>query len=181
MSQGFGQDRPRVSFSLPPLTITILEGDITARGVDAIVNAANNELWMGSGVAGAIKAKGGVQIEREAMAQGPVNPGQAVLTSAGSLPARFVIHAAVMGQDLHTDATLIGAATASTLSLAATRGLTSIAFPALGTGVGGFPIGECARVMLRGDSRTRRGIDSYPGRSSSCCSDSPRIANSHRP
>ena len=137
------------SFSLPPLIITILEGDITARSVDAIVNAANTELWMGSGVAGAIKAKGGGQIEREAMAQGPVNPGQAVLTSAGSLPARFVIHAVVMGQDLHTDATLIGAATAATLSLGATRELTSIAFPALGTGVGGFPIGECARVMLQ--------------------------------
>jgi O-acetyl-ADP-ribose deacetylase (regulator of RNase III) len=137
------------SFSLPPITITILEGDITARAVDAIVNAANNAFWMGSGVAGAIKAKGGAQIEREAMAQGTVTPGQAVLTSGGSLAARFVIHAAVMGQDLHTDAGLIRTATASTLTLAASHGLTSIAFPALGTGVGGFPIGDCARVMLQ--------------------------------
>jgi O-acetyl-ADP-ribose deacetylase len=136
------------SFSVPPLTITILEGDITARSVDAIVNAANNELWMGSGVAGAIKAKGGTQIEREAMAQGPVSTGQAVLTSAGSLPARHVIHAAVMGQDLRTDAELIREATSSSLALAATHQLTSMAFPALGTGVGGFPLGECARVMV---------------------------------
>ena len=137
------------SFPLPPLTLTILEGDITARAVDAIVNAANNALWMGSGVAGAIKSKGGAEIEREAMAQGPVSPGQAVLTAAGALPARHVIHAAVMGQDLRTDAGLIREATASSLALAAEHQLTSIAFPALGTGVGGFPIGACARVMLQ--------------------------------
>jgi O-acetyl-ADP-ribose deacetylase (regulator of RNase III) len=137
------------SYSLPPLTITILEGDITARPVDAIVNAANNALWMGSGVAGAIKAKGGVQIEREAMAQGPIATGEAVLTSAGSLRSRHVIHAAVMGQDLRTDATLIRKATASSLALAAKHQLTSMAFPALGTGVGGFPVSECARVMLQ--------------------------------
>ena len=138
-----------VSFSLPPLTITVLEGDITARSTDAIVNAANNAFWMGSGVAGAIKSRGGAQIERDAMAQGPVAPGQAVMTSGGSLPARFVVHAAVMGQDLSTDAGLIRAATASSLALAASHRLTSIAFPALGTGVGGFPVGECARVMLQ--------------------------------
>ena len=137
------------SFPLPPLTITVLEGDITARTTDAIVNAANNAFWMGSGVAGAIKSRGGAQIERDAMAQGPVTPGQAVLTSGGSLPARYVIHAAVMGQDLQTDAGLIRMATASSLALAASRGLRSIAFPAVGTGVGGFPVAECARVMLQ--------------------------------
>jgi O-acetyl-ADP-ribose deacetylase (regulator of RNase III) len=136
------------SFSLPPITITILEGDITARPVDAIVNAANNAFWMGSGVAGAIKAKGGAEIEREAMAQGPVTPGQAVLTSGGSLAAGHVIHAAVMGQDLRTDAALIHQATLSSLALAAAHQLSSIAFPALGTGVGGFPVSECARVMV---------------------------------
>src|SRR5262245_5639680 len=104
---------------------------------------------MGSGVAGAIKTKGGVQIEREAMAQGPITPGQAVLTSSGSLPARHVIHAAVMGQDLRTDAGLIREATASSLALAAKYQLTSIAFPGLGTGVGGFPVSDCASVMLQ--------------------------------
>jgi O-acetyl-ADP-ribose deacetylase (regulator of RNase III) len=137
------------SFALSPVTISILEGDITARPVDAIVNAANNAFWMGSGVAGAIKARGGAQIEREAMAQGPVAVGESVLTTGGSLLARHVIHAAVMGQDLQTDALLIGQATASALALANSRALASIAFPALGTGVGGFPIEECARVMVR--------------------------------
>jgi len=136
------------TLELPPVTITILEGDITARRTDAIVNAANNAFWMGSGVAGAIKLRGGEQVEREAMAQGPVTPGESVVTSAGTLPAAHVIHAAVMGQDLRTDAELIHRATASALALAASRGFTSIAFPALGTGVGGFPIDACARVML---------------------------------
>lgn len=103
---------------------------------------------MGSGVAGAIKRRGGAQIERDAMAQGPVDPGEAVITGAGALPARFVIHAAVMGQDLRTDARLIRAATLSSLSLAVEHALASIAFPALGTGVGGFPLDECARVMI---------------------------------
>jgi O-acetyl-ADP-ribose deacetylase len=136
------------TLSIPPVTVTILEGDITGRPVDAIVNAANNAFWMGGGVAGAIKAKGGAQIEREAMAQGPVDPGGSVITSGGQLPAQYVIHAAVMGQDLRTDARLVRAATASALQLASDHGMTSIAFPALGTGVGGFPVEECARVML---------------------------------
>lgn len=136
------------TFPVPPLTVSILEGDITARSVDAIVNAANSAFWMGAGVAGAIKARGGPQIEREAMAQGPVQPGEAVVTSAGALPAAHVIHAAVMGQDLRTTAPFIRAATASALALAASRGFTSVAFPALGTGVGGFSVSECARVML---------------------------------
>ncbi len=137
-----------MTFRFPPITVTVLEGDITARRVDAIVNAANNAFWMGSGVAGAIKAKGGQQIEREAVAQGPVEPGESVVTSAGSLPARHVIHAAVMGQDLQTDDVLIRKATASALARAAERALESIAFPALGTGVGGFPLRECARMMV---------------------------------
>jgi O-acetyl-ADP-ribose deacetylase (regulator of RNase III) len=112
------------------------------------VNAANNAFWMGSGVAGAIKRRGGAQIERDAMAQGPVDPGESVLTPAGALPARFVIHAAVMAQDLQTSAKLIRLATESALRLAADHGLVSIALPALGTGVGGFPLTDCAHVML---------------------------------
>ena len=136
------------TFSLPPVTIVVAEGDITARDVDAIVNAANNALWMGSGVAGAIKARGGEAIEREAMAQGPIAAGEAVITSAGRLTAKHVIHAAAMGQDLRTDATLIRSATRSALELAGRQRLSSIAFPALGTGVGGFPVGECAGQMI---------------------------------
>ena len=136
------------TFPLGPLTIEIVEGDITAQSTDAIVNAANNHFWMGAGVAGAIKARGGADIEREAMAQGPVPPGESVVTGAGALRARHVIHAAVMGQDLQTDADLIARATRTALEAAAARGLRSVAFPALGTGVGGFGVGECAAVMI---------------------------------
>src|SRR5687768_4302244 len=99
------------TFAVPPLTIEIVEGDIAAQDTDAIVNAANNHFWMGAGVAGAIKARGGVEIEREAMAQGPVDPGRCVVTSGGRLAARHVIHAAVMGQDLVTSASIIERAT----------------------------------------------------------------------
>jgi O-acetyl-ADP-ribose deacetylase (regulator of RNase III) len=136
------------TFLLPPVTIAIVNGDISTRRVDAVVNAANNELWRGSGVAGALKARGGTEIEREAMAQGAIRPGEAVITTGGRLPAPHVIHAAAMGQDLRTDAALIAAATRSALTLASGRNMTSIAFPALGTGVGGFSVAECARVML---------------------------------
>jgi O-acetyl-ADP-ribose deacetylase (regulator of RNase III) len=130
------------------ITIEIVEGDITGQAVDAIVNAANNHFWMGGGVAGAIKSRGGGEIERDAMAQGPVAPGECVITSAGRLKARHVIHAAVMGQDLQTSGDIIARATTNALALADEKQLTSIAMPAFGTGVGGFPLDECARVML---------------------------------
>jgi O-acetyl-ADP-ribose deacetylase len=130
------------------LQLTVVLGDITEQATDALVNAANNHLWMGSGVAGAIKARGGEEIEREAMKLGPIEPGQAVTTSAGRLKARYCIHAAAMGQDLVTSADLISKATRSSLADAARLGLDSVAFPALGTGVGGFPVDACARLMI---------------------------------
>src|SRR5438105_7417686 len=130
------------------VTIEVAEGDIAAEDVDAVVNAANNHFWMGSGVAGAIKARGGEAIEREAMAQGPVEPGECVITTGGRLPARYVIHAAVMGQELDTSAALIERATRNALAMADAHGIDSISFPALGTGVGGFPLDECARLMI---------------------------------
>ena len=129
-------------------SIEVLKGDIADQDTDAIVNAANNHFWMGSGVAGAIKRKGGVIIEREAVDQGPVDIGKAVITSAGSLKARHVIHAAVMGQDLHTNAAYIKEATHNALHLAEKELLTSISFPALGTGVGGFSLFHCAKIMI---------------------------------
>jgi len=132
----------------PRTRIEVVEGDITVQAADAIVNAANNELWMGAGVAGAIKTRGGGEIEREAMARGPIGVGEAVATGAGRLAARYVIHAAVMGQNLQTDAALVRRAAQSALAVAAGLGLTSIALPALGTGVGGFPMDACARMML---------------------------------
>jgi O-acetyl-ADP-ribose deacetylase (regulator of RNase III) len=129
--------------------ITCVVGDITDSTAEAIVNAANNHLWMGSGVAGAIKRRGGDRIEREAMALGPIPVGEAVATSAGNLPQKHVIHAAVMGQDLLTDSGKIEAATRNSLRLAEDIGVKSIAFPALGTGVGGFPIELAAQIMIR--------------------------------
>ncbi|MBI4561841.1 MAG: macro domain-containing protein [Candidatus Rokubacteria bacterium] len=129
-------------------SLTIERGDITDWEVDAIVNAANSHLWMGAGVAGAIKRKGGLIIEEEAVRQGPIEVGEAVLTTAGNLPATHVIHAAAMGQDLKTDAQKIAQATRSSLELAEKRKLSSIAFPALGTGVGGFPPPQAAEAML---------------------------------
>ena len=129
-------------------TLEVVQGDITACAVDAIVNAANNQLWMGAGVAGAIKRQGGQVIEDEAVRQGPIPVGEAVVTGGGSLPAHYVIHAAAMGQDLLTNADLIRQATIHSLKRATDLGLASIALPALGTGVGGFPVDEAARVMI---------------------------------
>jgi O-acetyl-ADP-ribose deacetylase (regulator of RNase III) len=127
---------------------SIERGDITDAEVDAIVNAANAELWMGTGVAGAIKRKGGVVIEEEALRQGPVEIGEAVLTVGGNLPAMHVIHAATMGKDLKTDPEKIAAATKSTLVLADKHRLVSIAFPALGSGVGGVAPEKSAQAIL---------------------------------
>jgi O-acetyl-ADP-ribose deacetylase (regulator of RNase III) len=128
--------------------LEVLEGDIAAVEADAIANAANDHLWMGAGVAGAIKRAGGAEIEREAMALGPIERGTAVATGAGRLAARYVIHGAVMGQDLRTDAELVRRSTRACLALADELGCASLALPAFGTGVGGFPVGECARVMV---------------------------------
>lgn len=128
--------------------VELMKGDIAQVEADAIVNAANDHLWMGAGVAGALKRAGGAEIEREAMAKGPIAVGDAIATGAGRLPARWVIHAAAMGQDLRTDADKIRRATESALRVAEGIGARSIAFPALGTGVGGFPIDECARIMV---------------------------------
>ena len=130
------------------IEIEVKQGDITALEVDAIANAANNRLWMGGGVAGAIKRAGGEEIEREAIQQGPIEVGDAVATKAGRLPARWVIHGAVMGQDLQTAADLVRRTTESCLRLADELGAESIALPAFGTGVGGFPVAECARIMV---------------------------------
>ena len=128
--------------------ISVVSGDIADQSTDAVVNAANNHLWMGAGVAGAIKRKGGLIIEQEAMAKGPIEIGTAVSTSAGSLKARRVIHAAVMGQDLHTESEFIRKATLSSLKIAEQEGCTSISLPAFGTGVGGFSLYHCASLMI---------------------------------
>jgi O-acetyl-ADP-ribose deacetylase len=127
----------------------VVEGDITSLDVDAIANAANNHLWMGAGVAGAIKRAGGAEIEREAVAKGPIEVGDAVSTSGGKLQARHVIHGAVMGQDLTTNADLVARTTRRCLEVADELRCTSLALPAFGTGIGGFPLDECAAIMVR--------------------------------
>jgi O-acetyl-ADP-ribose deacetylase len=129
--------------------IKIVQGDITTFATDAIVNAANNHLWMGGGVAGAIKHVGGKSIEEEAVRLGPIPIGEAVVTNAGNLKSRYVIHAAGMGQDLQTDDEKIALATRNSLLRANQYHLLSIAFPAIGTGVGGYPVDKTAEIMLR--------------------------------
>jgi O-acetyl-ADP-ribose deacetylase (regulator of RNase III) len=129
-------------------TIAIERGDITDWDVDAIVNAANSTLAMGAGVAGAIKRRGGVIVEEEAMRQGPVEVGEAVLTTGGNLAATHVIHAAVMGPDLKTDADKIGKTTKAVLAMANKHRITSLALPALGTGVGHVAPSASAEAML---------------------------------
>jgi O-acetyl-ADP-ribose deacetylase len=128
--------------------VEVVDGDIAALEVDAVANAANDALWMGAGVAGALKRAGGEEIEREAMGQGPIEVGDAIATGAGKLPARWVIHGAVMGQDLRTSGELVEETTRSALEVAEALGARSLALPAFGTGVGGYPLEDCARVMV---------------------------------
>ena len=130
------------------MKLEVVDGDIAALDVDAVANAANDHLWMGAGVAGALKRAGGEDIEREAIAKGPIGVGEAVATGAGRLPARWVIHGAVMGQDLRTNAELVERTTRSVLRVAEELGAESLALPAFGTGVGGFPLHECAALMV---------------------------------
>jgi O-acetyl-ADP-ribose deacetylase (regulator of RNase III) len=130
------------------LELSVVDGDVTVLEVDAIANAANDALWMGAGVAGAIKRAGGEEIEREAVVKGPIEVGEAVATGAGRLPAKWVIHGAVMGLDLRTDANLVRRTTESCLRVADELGARSLALPAFGTGVGGFPLQECAEIMV---------------------------------
>lgn len=127
--------------------IKIIQADITELKVDAIVNAANNELVMGGGVAGAIKRKGGKVIEDEAVKKGPIKIGESVFTQAGSLAAKYVIHAATMGMDYETDEDKIRESCKNALKVAEGLKINSIAFPALGCGVGGFPLLASAKIM----------------------------------
>jgi O-acetyl-ADP-ribose deacetylase (regulator of RNase III) len=141
------------------IRIRVLRGDISECRVDAVVNAANNHLWMGSGVAGALRRRGGPEIEDEAVSKGPVDVGDAVETTAGNLNARYVIHGAVMGQDLMTDTNIIERTTMSCLEVAQKLGISSIAFPAFGCGVGGMDPRKVAEAMKRAFRRFDRQTD----------------------
>jgi O-acetyl-ADP-ribose deacetylase (regulator of RNase III) len=128
--------------------IEALDTDITALEVDAIANAANTELRHGGGVAGAISRAGGPAIDRESRERAPIGLGEAVETSGGELPARWVIHAATMELGGPTSADIIRRATAATLERADELGARSLALVAFGTGVGGFPLGEAAAIEV---------------------------------
>jgi len=128
--------------------ITLLEGDITAQEVDAVVNAANSDLVLGSGVAGAIRSRGGPSIQAECDAHGPVEVGGAALTGAGDLPARFVIHAASMPPGGRASEESVRSAMRRSLALAAEHGCRTVAVPAIGAGIAGFPLQRCAEILL---------------------------------
>jgi len=129
--------------------IEVKQGDITDMDVDAIVNAANNDLILGAGVAGAIHRKGGPSIQEECNEIGSIPVGYAAITRGGKLKARYVIHAASMGLGgERTTAKSLKTSTAHSLRIAAERKFKTIAFPAVGTGVSGFPVDECAQIML---------------------------------
>ena len=129
--------------------LKIIKGDITELSCDAIVNAANNRLLMGGGVAGVIRKKGGQEIEDEAVKKGPIEIGSVIATSAGRLKAKYVIHAATMGMDFKTDEHKIRQSCANALKCAQKLKLESIAFPALGCGVGHFPLVGAAKIMAQ--------------------------------
>ena len=128
--------------------IEIWNGDICDLEVDAIVSPANGSLWMSTGVAGAIKRAGGDAIEFAAVRQAPAGFGSAVVTPAGKLAAKAVIHAVSLDRDRRTTGALLEAAVRSAMARAREMGATSIAFPSLGTGVGGFPLDEGARISV---------------------------------
>jgi O-acetyl-ADP-ribose deacetylase len=128
--------------------LEVLQADVTKLEVDAIANAANTRLMHGGGVAGAISRAGGPDVQRESDEKAPIGLGEAVETTAGDMPARYVIHAATMELGGPTSAEIIGRATESTLAKADELGCRSLALVAFGTGVGGFPLDEAARIMV---------------------------------
>jgi O-acetyl-ADP-ribose deacetylase len=128
--------------------LEVLQADVTKLDVDAIANAANTQLMHGGGVAGAISRAGGPEVQRESDERAPIELGAAVETTAGDMPARWVIHAATMELGGPTSAEIIERATRSTLAKAEELGCGSLALVAFGTGVGGFPLEDAARVMV---------------------------------
>ena len=125
----------------------ILDGDLVEQEVDSIVNAANSDLVLGGGVAGAIRRRGGLAIQQECDAHGPVKVGEAAITGAGNLPAHHVIHAASMALGGRTTAQSLKSSMDNVFRLARAHSVRSIAIPAVGTGIAGFPMDACAQVM----------------------------------
>ncbi len=128
--------------------LEVIAADVTTLDVDAIANAANTRLLHGGGVAAAIARAGGPELERESRERAPIGLGEAVETTAGDMPSRWVIHAATMELGGPTSRDIIERATRSTLAKAEELGARSLALVAFGTGVGGFPLDEAAEVMV---------------------------------
>jgi O-acetyl-ADP-ribose deacetylase (regulator of RNase III) len=128
--------------------LMLRKGDITDMNVDAIVNAANTDLELGAGVAGAIRVKGGPAIQQECNEIGPVEPGEAAITTGGNLKAHYVIHAASMHVGGRTSRMTLEQSVANSLRIANEKQLKTIAFPAIGTGIARFPMDECAQIMI---------------------------------
>jgi O-acetyl-ADP-ribose deacetylase (regulator of RNase III) len=141
-------------------TVEVLDTDITALEVDAIANAANTRLLHGGGVAGAISRAGGAAVDAESAEKAPIGLGEAVETTAGDMPARWVIHAATMELGGPTSADIVRRATASTLARADELGARSLALVAFGTGVGGFALADAARIEVE---EVRRHLDAGSG------------------
>lgn len=127
--------------------VVIIAGDLVEQEVDAIVNAANNDLQLGGGVAGAIRRAGGPAIQEECDAHGPIRVGEAAITGAGRLRTRYVIHAASMSLGGRTTRAALRSSMDEVFRLANANEVRTIAVPAVGTGIAGFPIDDCARVM----------------------------------
>jgi O-acetyl-ADP-ribose deacetylase len=140
----------------PMAELEVIAADVTELEVDAIANAANTQLRHGGGVAGAISRAGGPEVQRESDERAPIGLGEAVETTAGRMPARWVIHAATMELGGPTSAEIIERATRSTLAKAEELGCRSLALVAFGTGVGGFPLDEAAGLMA-GAAREHQG------------------------
>jgi O-acetyl-ADP-ribose deacetylase (regulator of RNase III) len=139
--------------------LEVLQTDVTTLDVDAIANAANTRLLHGGGVAGAIARAGGPEVQRESHEKAPIGLGEAVETTAGDMPCRWVIHAATMELGGPTSAEIIDRATRSTLAKAEELGARSLALVAFGTGVGGFPLDEAARIMAGAASEHEGGLE----------------------
>ena len=129
--------------------IRIVQGDITLLDVEAVVNAANKHLQLGGGVAGAIRARGGPSIQEECDRLAPIDVGEAVITSGGNLKAKYVIHAVGPVNGEGAEEAKLARATLSSLGLAASRKIRSLAFPAISTGIYGFPLQDCSQIMLQ--------------------------------
>lgn len=156
MTSGNVRDRQSVRHDMPMAELEIIAGDVTKLEVDAIANAANTQLAHGGGVALAISRAGGPSVQEESYEKAPIGLGEAVETTAGDMPAKWVIHAATMELGGPTSAEIIEKATRSTLAKAEELGARSLALVAFGAGVGRFPVEQAARIMV-GAAREHEG------------------------